>query len=148
MISVAPTKEEKSRLLKVAKRVMAEIEKETKKIDSRIRPVLLGSVSRNTWLPDEKDMDVFLIFPLEYKKGRMEEVVTDIGGKILKDVTRRYAEHPYVRGTYGDFEIEIVPCYAVDSTKNLKSAVDRTPFHDAFVKGHIKRKENEVRLLK
>ena len=148
MISVAPPKEEKSRLLKVAKRVMAEIEKETKKIDSQIRPVLLGSVSRNTWLPDEQDMDVFLIFPLEYKKGRMEEVVTDIGGKILKDVTRRYAEHPYVRGTYRDFEIEIVPCYAVDSTKNLKSAVDRTPFHDAFVKGHIKRKENEVRLLK
>jgi len=148
MISVAPTKEERSRLLKAAKRVMVEIEKETEKVDSRIKPALLGSVSRDTWLPNEKDLDVFLVFPLEYKKGRMEEIVTDLGRKILKDVTRRYAEHPYVRGRYEDFEIEIVPCYAVDSTKNLKSAVDRTPFHDAFVKEHIKRKENEVRLLK
>lgn len=148
MISVAPTKEEKSRLEKVTKSVMSEIEKETEKIDSRIRPALLGSASRDTWLSNEDDLDVFLMFPLEYKKGRMEEVVTDVGRKILKDVTRRYAEHPYIRGRYEDFEIEIVPCYAVDSPDNLKSAVDRTPFHNAFVKEHIKGKENEVRLLK
>jgi tRNA nucleotidyltransferase (CCA-adding enzyme) len=148
MISVAPTEEEKSKLTEVAKKVMAEIEKDTEKIDSSIKPVLLGSASRDTWLSNEKDLDVFLIFPLEYEKGQMEEIVTDIGKNVLKDVTRRYAEHPYVRGKYEDFEIEIVPCYGVDSPKNLKSAVDRTPFHDAFVREHISGKENEVRLLK
>ncbi|MEE8402214.1 MAG: CCA tRNA nucleotidyltransferase [Candidatus Hydrothermarchaeaceae archaeon] len=148
MISVAPTKEEKARLLNVTKDVLAEIEKETGEIDSRIRPALLGSASRDTWLLDEKDVDIFLMFPLEYEKERMEEIVTGIGMKILKDVTKRYAEHPYVRGIYRDFEIEIVPCYAVDSPQNMKSAVDRTPFHDAFVKRHIRGKEDEVRLLK
>ncbi|MEE8403515.1 MAG: CCA tRNA nucleotidyltransferase, partial [Candidatus Hydrothermarchaeaceae archaeon] len=120
----------------------------TGEIDSRIRPALLGSASRDTWLLDEKDVDIFLMFPLEYEKERMAEIVTGIGMKILKNVTKRYAEHPYVRGTYKDFEIEIVPCYAVDSPQNMKSAVDRTPFHDAFIKKHIKGKENEVRLLK
>lgn len=148
MISIAPTKEEKSRLLNVTKDVLAEIEKETGEIDSRIRPALFGSASRDTWLSDEKDVDIFLMFPLEYEKERMEEIVTGIGMKILKNVTRRYAEHPYVRGEYKDFEIEIVPCYAVDSPKNMQSAVDRTPFHDAFIKKHIKGKEDEVRLLK
>jgi tRNA nucleotidyltransferase (CCA-adding enzyme) len=148
MISVAPTEEEKSRLLKVAERVIAEIEKETAKIDNRIKPALLGSVSRDTWLANEQDLDVFLIFPLEYEKGRMEKIVTEIGNKILKDVVRRYAEHPYVRGTYEGFDIEIVPCYAIDSPQNLKSAVDRTPFHDAFVRDRIKGKEKGVRLLK
>lgn len=148
MISVVPTKEEKSRLLSAAKKVLVEIEKETKKIDKRIRPVLLGSASRDTWLPNEKDLDVFLIFPLEYEKVKMEEVVTDIGRKILTEVTKRYAEHPYVRGVYRGFEVEIVPCYAVASPRDLKSAVDRTPFHDKFVKGRILGKENEVRLLK
>jgi tRNA nucleotidyltransferase (CCA-adding enzyme) len=148
MISVEPSSEEKAKLAHVAESVMAEIKREVREIDAKIRLVLLGSASRDTWLPNKKELDFFLIFPLEYEKKRMEEVVTGVGEKILKDVTKRYAEHPYIRGRYEDFEIEIVPCYGVNSPKNLKSAVDRTPFHDAFVHENIKGKENEVRLLK
>lgn len=148
MITVAPTKDEKSHLEEVAKKAMAEIGKEIEKIDGRIKPALLGSASRGTWLRDEKDLDIFLMFPLEYEKGRMEEIVTDVGNKVLKDVTKRYAEHPYVRGKYEGFDIEIVPCFGVKSPQNLKSAVDRTPFHAAFVIERVKGKENDVRLLK
>lgn len=148
MISVEPSKEEKSRLTEVADSVISEIKSETDEIDGSIKAVLLGSGSRDTWLREEKDLDIFLIFPLEYEKERMEGIVTEIGNKILKDVTKRYAEHPYVRGVYKGFDIEIVPCYGVDSPQNLKSSVDRTPFHDAFVRENIKGKEGEVRLLK
>lgn len=148
MISVEPSKEEKARLLEVADSAISEIKKETDEIDGRIKPLLLGSASRDTWLREEKDLDIFLVFPFEYEKKGMEEIVTNIGKKILKDVTKRYAEHPYVRGKYRGFDIEIVPCFGVDSPQNLKSAVDRTPFHDAFVRENIKGKENEVRLLK
>jgi tRNA nucleotidyltransferase (CCA-adding enzyme) len=148
MISVEPSEDEKSRLKEVADSVMAEIKEETDAIDDRIRPLLLGSASRDTWLREEKDLDIFLVFPLEYEKKGMEEIVTNIGGKILKEVTKRYAEHPYVRGKYEEFDIEIVPCFGVDSPSNLKSAVDRTPFHDAFIHEHVAGKENEVRLLK
>ena len=148
MISVEPTEDEKARLLEAADSAISEIKKETDKIDGRIKPALLGSASRDTWLREEKDLDIFLIFPLEYEKKQLEEIVTGIGNKVLKDVTKRYAEHPYVRGKYEDFDIEIVPCYGVDSPQNLKSAVDRTPFHAAFVGEHVRGKENEVRLLK
>jgi tRNA nucleotidyltransferase (CCA-adding enzyme) len=148
MISVEPTKDEKSRLKEVVNSAISEIKKETEKIDGRINPMLLGSASRDTWLREEKDLDIFLVFPLEYEKKGMEEIVTNIGKKILKDVTKRYAEHPYVRGKYRGFDIEIVPCFGVDSPEKLKSAVDRTPFHDAFVRENIKGKETEVRLLK
>ena len=148
MISVEPTEDEKSRLKEVADSAISEIKKETDKIDGRIKPALLGSASRDTWLREEKDLDIFLVFPLEYEKKGMEEIVTNIGKKILKDVTKRYAEHPYVRGEYRGFDIEIVPCFGVDSPKKLKSAVDRTPFHDAFIRENIKGKENDVRLLK
>jgi tRNA nucleotidyltransferase (CCA-adding enzyme) len=148
MISVEPTEDEKSRLMDVAEKAMAEIKEEIELIDGRIKPALLGSASRDTWLREEKDLDIFLIFPLEYEKRQLEEIVTGIGNKVLKDITKRYAEHPYVRGKYEDFDIEIVPCYGVDSPPNLKSAVDRTPFHAAFVGEHVRGKENEVRLLK
>ncbi len=148
MISVEPSVDEKSRLKEVADIVISEIKEETDAIDDRIRPMLLGSASRDTWLREEKDLDIFLAFPLEYEKKRMEEIVTGIGKKILKDVTKRYAEHPYVRGKFEEFDIEIVPCFGIDSPSNLKSAVDRTPFHDAFIHEHVAGKENDVRLLK
>lgn len=145
---IAPSEKEKEKFNKTAGKLLAEVEREVKKIDSRISAALLGSASRNTWLRYEKDMDVFVLFPLEYEKNELEKVVTKMGRKILKNPEKRYAEHPYVKGFYEDFEVEIVPCYAVGSPSQLKSAVDRTPFHDAFVKEHIKGKENEVRLLK
>lgn len=145
---IAPSEKEKEKFNKTAGKLLAEVEREVKKIDSRISAALLGSASRNTWLRYEKDMDIFVLFPLEYEKAQLEKVVTKMGRKILKKPEKRYAEHPYVKGFYGDFEVEIVPCYAVESPSQLKSAVDRTPFHDAFVKEHIKGKENEVRLLK
>ncbi len=145
---IAPTKNEKEKFNKTAEKLLADVEREVKKIDGRMTATLLGSASRNTWLRYEKDMDVFVLFPLEYEKNELEKIVTQIGRKILKKPERRYAEHPYIKGFYEDFEVEIVPCYAVESPSNLKSAVDRTPFHDVFIKEHIKGKENEVRLLK
>jgi len=145
---IAPSEKEKEKFSRTAEKLLAEVEKEVKKIDSRISIALLGSASRDTWLRCEKDMDVFVLFPLEYEKAQLEKIVTQIGRKILKKPEKRYAEHPYVKGFYDDFEVEIVPCYAIESPSHLKSAVDRTPFHDAFVKEHIKGKENEVRLLK
>jgi tRNA nucleotidyltransferase (CCA-adding enzyme) len=145
---IKPSREEEERLKAVADELIGKIEKETENIDSRIRPALLGSASRNTWLKDEKDLDIFVVFPPEYRKRKLEEVVTEIGKRLLQRPEKRYAEHPYIKGLYQDFDVEIVPCYAVESPEKLKSAVDRTPFHDRFVKENIPGKEDEVRLLK
>lgn len=78
MITVEPSKEEKAGLMEVANRAIAEIKKEIELIDGRINPMLLGSASRDTWLREEKDLDIFLVFPLEYEKKGMEEIVTNI----------------------------------------------------------------------
>ena len=43
----------------------------------------------------------------------------------------------------------MVPCYRLDSTEHLKSAVDRTPFHTAFIRSHLTDEGcDQVRLLK
>src|SRR2546422_1848437 len=60
-----------------------------------------------------------------------------------------YAEHPYTRGWYDGFEVEIVPCYRITDATQRMSAVDRTPLHVDYVLGHVKEgQSNEVRLLK
>jgi tRNA nucleotidyltransferase (CCA-adding enzyme) len=145
---IRPSEEEKRELEKTAEELLSRVKREAAKADPRLTVALLGSASRGTWLKNEKDLDVFVFFPLEYKREELEEAVTQIGTGVLEKPEKHYAEHPYVAGLYRDYEVEIVPCYAVESPRRLKSAVDRTPFHDAFVRKHIPGKEDEVRLLK
>ncbi|MCK5023613.1 MAG: CCA tRNA nucleotidyltransferase, partial [Candidatus Aenigmarchaeota archaeon] len=58
-------------------------------------------------------------------------------------------EHPYVKGKIREFSIDIVPCYKVKSAANIKSAVDRTPFHNRYITSNLKpRMSDDVRLLK
>ncbi len=145
---IRPSKDEKTQMLDVSKKILSLVEDEARKIDKRIYVSIFGSASRDTWLKDEKDLDVFMLFPVVYDNAGMEKIVTKIGEKLLKNPQKRFAEHPYVKGYLDGFEVEIVPCYSIDCPEELKSSVDRTPFHDKFVRKYITDKEDDVRLLK
>jgi tRNA nucleotidyltransferase (CCA-adding enzyme) len=145
---IVPTPEEEAKLREVEKELVARIDSEASQYDRRLYARLLGSASRGTWLRYQKDLDVFIFFPEEYSKEEMERIVTSIASRVLKRVEKRYAEHPYVRGEFRGYDVELVPCYAIKDTSYLKSAVDRTPFHNDYVKKRISGLENEVRLLK
>src|SRR5437016_12270614 len=68
---------------------------------------------------------------------------------MLEKGTHLYAEHPYTRGWYGGFEVEIVPCYRITDASQRMSAVDRTPLHVDYVLGRVKDGQtDEIRLLK
>ena len=133
--------------------VVKEITEHTKKI---IKPfgfshIVAGSFSRGTWLPHKKEFDLFILFPEEESRERLEKLGLDIGKKIVKDLEGSleiaYAEHPYVRSWIKGFQVDIVPCYKVKSASKIKSAVDRTPFHNQYLDKHLKNPA-EVRLLK
>ncbi|MCX9011880.1 MAG: CCA tRNA nucleotidyltransferase, partial [Candidatus Methanoperedens sp.] len=60
----------------------------------------------------------------------------------------RYAEHPYINAIFNGFEVDLVPAFGVKSAAEIKSAVDRTPFHNSYVLSRIRGLEDEVLLLK
>ncbi len=110
--------------------------------------VFVGSYARNTWLKGSLEIDVFLLFPEHMPKEELREKGLEIGKAVLDSYEIRYAEHPYVHGVVKGVEVDVVPCYKLKEPRNIKSAVDRTPFHHKWLEGRIKGKENEVRLLK
>ncbi len=140
---ISPTKEEKENLRRIADEIIDKIKSYT---DFEVK--LLGSAARDTWLRYEKDLDIFIFFPKNFTKEDMEKYVEDIARKIFDSYEKKYAEHPYVRGNYKGYDIEIVPCYKISNPKEKASSVDRTPFHHEFVSRYIKGKEDDVRLLK
>lgn len=119
----------------------------SRKLDLHIEPMLVGSVAKGTHLKDP-DIDLFMLFPESTPLDQLKEKGLEIGRKII-DGKEHYAQHPYVRGIYKGFKVDLVPCFRIRDTRSKMSAVDRTPFHTDFVKRHLKKDEaDQVRLLK
>lgn len=108
---------------------------------------LVGSAARDTWLSGDRDIDVFLLLPKSLDREEFRDIGLDVGKEVFPEGTVEYAEHPYVSGTENGYDVDIVPCYDLESTSELRSAVDRTPFHNEYVK-NTDLDGDEVRLLK
>ena len=88
------------------------------------------------------------MFPDTVSEEDLKRVGLQAGEDILHGI-RMYSEHPYTRGNFEGLDVDMVPCFRIDSTEHLKSAVDRTPFHTAFIKSHLDAEgRDQVRLLK
>lgn len=72
-----------------------------------------------------------------------------LGEAILTKPERKYAEHPYLRGLFQGYTVDVVPGYAIADAAKPLSAVDRTPFHDEYLRAHQSASiVSEVRLTK
>ncbi len=111
--------------------------------------VRVGSTARDTWLRGERDIDIFVRFPPELSREQLKEYGLAVGRKVLPEGRQEYAEHPYVTGELDGYTIDLVPCFRVADGEAIKSAVDRSPFHAAYVKDRLTTElANDVRLLK
>lgn len=101
-----------------------------------VRALVAGSAARGTFLKDRLDVDLFLLFPPELSREELANAGLAIAQRILKNPQRRYADHPYLRGTFEGFTVDAVPGYAITDPSQPKSPVDRTPFHDEYLRAH------------
>lgn len=148
---IRPNSIEKNRLEFLSKKVLEIANKEVTKYDAR--PILAGSLTRDTWLTTKKEFDIFIIFPKTLSLQKLEKLGLNVGKNIMKKLNGQwlieYAQHPYVRGKAYGTEIDIVPCYKKEEGEKIKSAVDRTPFHVEYLDKNFPRKlADDVRLLK
>jgi len=98
---------------------------------------LVGSTARDTWLREDRDIDIFVRFPPDLDRSTLESEGLAIGHEVLPDGREAFAEHPYVTGTYDGFDVDLVPCFDVESASETRSAVDRSPFHTAYVREQL-----------
>jgi tRNA nucleotidyltransferase (CCA-adding enzyme) len=130
---IRPSEEDRRKLAEVV-RILLERAKRVCGEEGIGKPVLVGSAARDTWLKGEKDIDIFLLFPETLPREQLEEIGLKICRKIAGGAGReRYAEHPYVSFEFQGFEVDLVPCYEISEPRRIKSAVDRSPHHQAYV---------------
>ncbi len=144
---IRPSPDEEARLTKVVRDLTAKIEETLRSRSWEAKPILVGSVAKGTHLTGT-EADLFVAFPPDLPRADLETRGLALG-ELLERGVHMYAEHPYTRGWYGGFEVEIVPCYRVVDATQRMSAVDRTPLHADYVLGRLKEGQaDEVRLLK
>ncbi len=119
---------------------------ESRSVDADTK--LVGSTARGTWLAGERDIDLFVRFSPDLDRADLERYGLEIGHAVLPDGHEKFAEHPYVKGEFRGFDVDCVPCYAVERATEIRSAVDRTPFHTAHLEGRIEPIADDVRVAK
>jgi tRNA nucleotidyltransferase (CCA-adding enzyme) len=145
--SIRPTAAQDKKVMDIVEELAEMAVAEAKKLKVHIEPMLVGSVAKGTHLKDP-DIDLFMLFSESTPMEQLKEAGLEIGRKVLGG-REHYAQHPYVRGTYKGFQVDLVPCFRIRDTRAKMSAVDRTPFHTEFVKKNLKKgMADEVRLLK
>ncbi len=149
---IQPTEPEREKLLAIQKELASQVKLAAEKLGvPGVLVKMVGSAARGTWLSGTHDIDVFISFPEETSRKELETLGMAVAKEVAKHAEHaedRHAEHPYLNIIYKGFDVDLVPCFRVASASHIKSAVDRTPFHNDFVKPRIKGHEDEVLLLK
>ena len=144
---ILPTEDEERRLRAVVRDLTDRLAERITARGLDAKPILVGSVAKGVHL-HEPEVDMFVAFSPDLPREDLEKEGLAFGD-ILERPVRMYAEHPYTRGWYKGFEVEIVPCYKITNAAQRLSAVDRTPLHVDYVLGHLGEDQaTEVRLLK
>ena len=146
---VRPADEERELVRAAAETAVDRAEAAVADLDVDARVLLVGSAGRDTWLPGERDVDVFVAVPATLDRESLEAVGLEVGHAVLADGREAFAEHPYVSGRIDGVDVDVVPCYDVESSAESRSAVDRTPFHAAYVEARLDAETAaEVRVVK
>ena len=147
MHRLRPTEEVLSRLERAVEQLALRTRESISRTGLPLETMLVGSVAKGTYI-GIPDIDLFVLFPPSTERTDLQRLGLRIGEEVIGG-EKRYAEHPYTHGNFQGFEVDLVPCYKIEDTDQLRSAVDRTPFHTRYVLGRLSGEQRDhVRLLK
>ncbi len=146
---VTPDPEERDRLTAAAKALLQRTREAAADLPVETDVLQVGSTARGTWVSGDRDIDVFVRFPPTLDRDRLAEYGLRVGHRVLPDGREEFAEHPYVTGSFEGFDVDLVPCYRLDDASDVRSAVDRTPFHTEYLADRLDDdRVSDVRLCK
>ncbi len=144
---VKVNEEEKVKANQVINEVLEKLEKTKKELGIDALIELHGSFAHDTFLSDDKDIDIFIL-----SKAEKNEAINN-GLKIAKacfpNHIERYAEHPFITVNYKGYNFDIVPAVLIEEGEEIKTAADRTRLHTVYLKKVLNDElRDQIRLFK
>jgi tRNA adenylyltransferase (EC 2.7.7.25) len=145
---VTPSEEEERKIKEVSHNIKTLVTEAVRGIDAEVE--VYGSVARSTWLPGQRDIDVFVV--LNGRDVKPEEVVRRLSHFFSErgvSWAMRYAQHPYLTLFVEGYEVDVVPCYKIKPGERPLTAADRSPLHHKFLVERLSDEQRrDVRVLK
>ena len=144
--SIKPTKEEEKNLRLISNNILA-------KINSCLvhqKAVLGGSGIKGTWLKNQHDIDIFVMFDYKRYQSRSKELPDILEEKLKKmfpDIRRLHGSRDYFQIRKENFDFEIIPILNIKSAEQANNITDVSPLHARWVKQH-KELSDDIRLMK
>lgn len=147
---VKPRRSDRELLRKISEELVERTEKACRELGVPGKAMLVGSAARETWLRNERDIDIFILLPEDLSRGELERKGLEVARRVAGEKgVEKFAEHPYVTVRYRGFDVDLVPCYDIPDPSRIRSAVDRSPHHQRYVERRLTPKLiDEVLLLK
>lgn len=146
--AVRPPPAEEAKMARIAADLVTRCRAAADFFGAHAEPKVVGSFEKKTQLKGA-DLDIFLLFTTDTPLETLKELGVKIAKSVIEEGETRYAEHPYLRGRIEGVRVDVVPAYKVASAAEMRTAVDRTPFHNEFVAERLAPSQrDEVRLLK
>jgi len=144
---VTPTPAEAVQERALASQLKAKLEKE---LHGEAAVNFIGSAARDTGLRGGRDIDLFVAFPKECAREYIIDTTIRATRKAIPAAWEmHYAEHPYLQARVAGYQVEVIPCFKIHFHEKLKSAVDRSVLHMAYLQERLTPEQrSDVRVLK
>ncbi len=134
-------------VLKEANSLVSYINKLLRKEKIKAECIEGGSVAKGTYIKDDYDIDLFVIFDKENKGKDISKLL----GKALKPLKPKkiHGSRDYFNISKNSLNFEIVPVLKVSNYKEAENVTDMSPLHVKYFNKKANRKtRDEVRLAK
>ncbi len=139
---IRPDKE----VFKEVDEVVGRINKLLRKARLKAKCIKGGSIAKGTFLKDDYDVDLFVIFDYSYKGKDISKLL----GKAIKNlrIKKVHGSRDYYQ-LYNKLIFEIVPVLKVKDYKKIENVTDMSPLHVNFVNKNANKKiKDDIRLAK
>ncbi len=146
LADITPSKEERASTLELVNEFLKKLNASLKKNRCAAQAVLGGSYAKDTWLPGDYDVDVFVQFALKHKKDNLSTLLA----KALKPwrAERIHGSRDYFWVREKQFKLEIVPVLAIKKAADAENVTDFSPLHVHWVNKNGKKYKDDIRLFK
>lgn len=141
-------------VMEQVKKVVGALEHELKKQKLKARVIVGGSLAKNTYLPGDHDVDVFVAFDYFYRFKDISKLLGGVLGKLKHvSVARLHGSRDYFQLTTSasPLTFEIIPVLDIKDPDAAANITDCSPLHVAWVRKHLaknKKLADEIKLTK
>jgi tRNA nucleotidyltransferase (CCA-adding enzyme) len=150
--SIKPSTIEENKFTKTYTNFLTKLNKNLKSINANA--IIGGSTAKGTWLSDNHDADIFVLFNLEQykdKSSKLSDILEPILKKTFKNtnISRVHGSRDYFQMLIENYNFEVVPILKIENSKQAINITDVSPLHAKWVNKNSNLKlKDEIRLLK